>query len=92
MLDYTDNTAKKALKGVSHRNNTVRHEHLLKAVYEGVTTQTVENSFRIKKSVVKSVRTVRNAINPLVTKLRLSENRVDIGPLLIEENGDQIFV
>ena len=93
LLNYEDDKAKTALKGVSHRNNTVRHDHLLDAVYKGVTTQTVENSFRIKKAAVKSVQTVRNAINPLVTKLRLSDNLVDIKPLhTVDDNGDEIFV
>lgn len=93
LLDYTEDKEKKALKGVSYRNNTVRHEHLLKAVYEGVTTQTIENVIRIKKTVVKTVQQVRNAVNPIFTKLRLSDDRITINPLsFVDDNNEKIFV
>lgn len=93
LLNFSDNKAKKALKGVSHRNNTIKHNHLLKAVYEGTTTKTVENVFRIKKAAVKTQRIERSAINPIFTKLRVSDDRVTITPLFtLDQNGDKKFV
>ena len=92
LLNFSDNKAKAALKGVSSRNNTVKHEPLLKAVYEGLTMNTVENVFRIKKNGVKTMRLARRAINPIFTKLRLSDDRISITPLLTDTNGEKIFV
>lgn len=95
MLDYSKDNVKKALKGVSHRNNTLRHEHLLKAVYDGETTTSKECKFRInkKKCTVETIHQTRNSINPLFTKLKLDNDRITISPLLfVDENGDEIFV
>ena len=96
MIDDTDATnAKKAMKGISNRNRTIHHEHLLKAVYQGETTLSSECKFRWNKKLtaMETIHQTRKSVNPIFTKLKLSENCVTISPLsYTDDNGDEILV
>lgn len=83
------------MKGIPSRNSTIQHDHLLDAVYSGSTVLSTEWRIRLSKKPVgpETAFQTKKSVNPLFTKLKLSNDCITVAPLsYLDENGDEILV
>ena len=83
LLNRDSDEKKTGLKGVSNRNQSVTHHKLLDVIYKSKLTTATEVRFKMNKKTTKMemIEVKKNAINPVFTKMRLSEDSVTVTPL-----------
>ena len=95
LMDRDSDEKKTGLKGISNRNQSVSHQKLLDVIYESKLTTATEVRFKMNKktSKMEMIEVKKNAINPVFTKMRLSEDSVTVTPLYrCTQNSQQELV